>query len=211
MHASLHELLSLRDEVIADSAVVAHVRECVECRAELDRLRAVTSELRGLPSRWTAPDRWADITLALCPGQEKTERRQPGWIWPVAAAAAVVGTVVLLTWDGSGVYELDDAGVRESPLRVDVMPDSDREDLVAESRELEQLLSTLPGDPVAMRASTALTLADLQDRIRWVDYRLAHSEEAGLEPQQSEQLWQERIDLLNSLVAVRYAQARASF
>jgi hypothetical protein len=90
-------------------------------------------------------------------------------------------------------------------------PAVERQSLIAESQRLEQLLTELPGEPRLTRAATALTVADLEDRIRWVDYGLALHNETGVDPSQSQQLWRERVDLLNSLIAVRYAQARTAF
>ncbi len=216
MHASVHQLLNLRDEVIADSAVRGHVRECTKCSAELTRLRTLTSELRNLPARWEAPDQWAVIRERLKdPGARPAatatdaQDKHPGWRWPMAAAAAVVATVALLSWKGAGIDESAELVMHESPLRADA--ELEWRSLIAESRQLERILATLPDNRAVVRAGTALTLADLQDQIRWVDYRLARSEEAGLYPRQAEQLWRERVDLLNSLVAVRYAQARTPF
>ena len=70
------------------------------------------------------------------------------------------------------------------------------------------LLAALPNQPRLTRAQTALTVADLEDRIQWVDYRLNLASEAGLADEPAAKLWRERVDLLNSLVAVRYAEAR---
>jgi len=80
--------------------------------------------------------------------------------------------------------------------------------LVAESQRLEAVLASLPADARLTRAGTALTVADLENRIRWVDYRLDLASEAGINPRQADLLWRERVELLNSLVAVRYADAR---
>ncbi len=238
MHASFHELLSLRDEVAVDAAVAAHVRECAQCRGELRRLRSVTVQLRSLPPRWTPPGRWDAIAAALHPvrtpvGQADAMRpyvpaartRLPGWRWPLAAAAAVAGTVALIVWQGEQTSLPADARAEAALARQagDAVAaahggaaasrgadsGSDAEHFMARSYVLEQALAALPQEPRLVRAGTALTLADLQDRIRWVDYHLAFGEEAGLQPQQTEQLWRERVDLLNSLVAVRYAQTRA--
>src|SRR5687767_11256674 len=99
MHATLHQLLILRDQVIPDSEVFAHVQECVECRTELNRLQKVTTGLRDLQPRWSAPDRWSAIHEALLrPAVARAperERRHPGWLLPAASAAAVVVAVVL--------------------------------------------------------------------------------------------------------------------
>jgi hypothetical protein len=90
-----------------------------------------------------------------------------------------------------------------------VPAESARQHLLAESQRLESLLASLPAEPRVTRAHTALTVADLEDRIQWVDYRLNFANEAGLRGDQADLLWRERVDLLNSLVAVRYAQTRA--
>jgi hypothetical protein len=66
----------------------------------------------------------------------------------------------------------------------------------------------LPAEPRITRAQTELTVADLEDRLQWVDYRLNLVNEAGLGGRNADLLWRERVDLLNSLVAVRYAQTR---
>ncbi len=53
---------------------------------------------------------------------------------------------------------------------------------------------------------TAATVAALEDRIALVDYQLnSASVQAGGNPELA-QLWQQRVDLLQSLAAVRYAQ-----
>ena len=56
MHVELEELLALRDGE-GDAAVAAHVADCELCAAELDRLRALTAELRALPAERPEHDR----------------------------------------------------------------------------------------------------------------------------------------------------------
>jgi hypothetical protein len=89
-----------------------------------------------------------------------------------------------------------------------IAPETRRADLLAESQRLESLLASLPAEPRITRAQTELTVADLEDRLQWVDYRLNLASEAGLGGRDADLLWRERVDLLNSLVAVRYAQTR---
>jgi hypothetical protein len=227
MHASVHELLSLRDDVVVDEAVAAHVRDCEECGVELSRLRALTAELRALPGKWVAPDRWGRIETALALNvidlaalePPPVKSRKPGWGLPLAAAATVLVTVAAITWQGrrESTPEVEMARASETaPENLEGAAAAEaqitaQQALAERSRQLERVLAVLPEEPSVTRAGTALTLADLQDRIRWVDYRLALAEKAGTEPRQSEQLWQERVDLLNSLMAVRYAQTRTAF
>jgi len=206
MHASIDQLLKLRDGARAGDSVAAHVRECTECRTTLDSVTNVTAALRTLPSRFTAPERWSAVAakLAGAPAPEIAPRSRPGWFLP-AASAALVLVVVLLTF-----------GDRDTPAPAEdatatsvVTPERSRQRLLVESQRLESVLASLPAEPRLTRAHTALTLADLEDRIQWVDYRLNLASEAGLGNDEAEQLWRERVDLLNSLVAVRYAQTRA--
>lgn len=211
MHASFEQLLKLRDDRPADATLAAHVRNCAECRAELAQLQNRTDELRALPDRWTAPERWSDIRAVLtAPAFADGETRaRPGW-WLPAACAAVVVAAVMLTLDRRVVMNgaEENAAVR-SGLRTELAAQLPRPgELIEESQRLEQLLAVFPAESRVIRASTALTVADLEDRIQWVDYRLNLSAEAGLGADQSERLWRERVELLNSLVAVRYAETR---
>lgn len=216
MHASFDQLLKLRDEETAQGAVADHVRDCTACRAELEQLRSMTRGLRSLPPRWTPPDRWEAVRDARAnPARQAPARARPGWWLPAASAAAVVLAVVL-------TLDREPRDLPAQPATAQIIsrddPRSDAESaatrridqraLIDESRRLEELLDTLPREPRITRVGTALTVADLEDRIEWVDYRLTVGAEDGLDREQAQRLWRERVDLLNSLVAVRYAQAR---
>jgi hypothetical protein len=205
MHPSLDQLLTLRERVTADNEdVAAHVRECAACHATVENARALAARLCELPVHTTPPDRWLAIRTALLARSERrwtAPARRPGWILP-AASAAVVLVAVLLTVGSRGPQ-----APRLAPEATDVSPVG-RPLLIAESQRLEAVLASLPGDAQLTRAGTALTVAGLEDRIRWVDYRLSLANEAGIDRSQADLLWRERVDLLNSLVAVRYADAR---
>ena len=205
MHAGIDDLLRLRDGENA-AAALAHVRDCAHCQSELARLEALRTDLRELPSAAMPPERWNAIKAALRggAGERVAPSRRPGWFLP-AASATLVLVAVLFT-----LSSRRPATVEEIDRRVaDTAPLADsRRALVAESRRLESLLATLPTEPRLTRAQTALTVADLEDRIEWVDYRLNLAHEAGVSGDPAQRLWQERVDLLNSLVAVRYAEAR---
>ncbi len=207
MHVSIDQLLRLRDGKDADGLVGAHVRECTRCRSELTRLSGLTVTLRELPSHFATPDRWDAIKARLSGAAtpQVAPRRRPGWLLPAAGAALVLVAVLLTFGNGDRSSPARDADTREAGVSpIDVS----RHELVAESQRLESLLAALPAEPRLTRAHTALTVADLEDRIQWVDYRLNLATEAGLGSDQAARLWRERVDLLNSLVAVRYADAR---
>jgi hypothetical protein len=87
-----------------------------------------------------------------------------------------------------------------------VAPTSEVEQLIAQSRRLEELLAYLPERPQVERVSTAATVDSLEQRIQWLDWRLVYQSD-GLDERQARRLWSERVDLMDSLVKVRYAQS----
>ncbi len=207
MHVGLKQLLKLRDGEDVGAAASAHAHECPQCHAELVRLTALTTDLRALPTGAPPPERWGAIQAALSGAARRRtgSRRSPGWLLPVASAALVLVTVLFTFSDRDHSGDSPDAAA-DDPGASGL--DAARQELVAESQRLESLLASLPAEPRLTRAHTALTVADLEDRIQWVDYRLNLAHEAGLDGEPAERLWRERVDLLNSLVAVRYAEAR---
>jgi hypothetical protein len=78
---------------------------------------------------------------------------------------------------------------------------------MVQSRKLESDLRALPDEPNVMRASTTLTLADLEDRIAAIDYQLNVSG-VQMSPEDQEIFWRERVRLMKLLVRLRYAQAQ---
>ena len=80
--------------------------------------------------------------------------------------------------------------------------------LSSESARLERLLNEIRYQPRLMNAATATTIAGLQDQIALVDQQLMYSRVNGLQATQAEALWQERVDLMNALLQVRFAQAQ---
>lgn len=77
--------------------------------------------------------------------------------------------------------------------------------LMVQSQEIERNLRALPGQPSVVRAGTAATIAELEDRIAIIDYRLNYTR---LTPGEAEVYWRERVRLMNSLLNLRRAQAQ---
>ncbi len=120
--------------------------------------------------------------------------------WPVALAAAVLMAVAGLAWQlqstqrelaATGSLPADSSAVAEDPVR-------------AQNAKLEALLASLPEARV-MRGSTAFTVSQLEDRLAFVDDRLSRIALEPNAPEHAERLWRERVELMNSLVQVRYA------
>ena len=83
--------------------------------------------------------------------------------------------------------------------------------LMVQSQQIERDLRALPGEPSLVRAGTAATISELQDRIAAIDFTLNHPQ-LELSPEQEEIYWRERVRLMNSLLQLRTAQAqRVSF
>ncbi len=79
--------------------------------------------------------------------------------------------------------------------------------LMVESRQLESDLRAIPAEPRVMRAGTAATIAEIEDRIAAIDYQLSDPE-VSLSPEEEKIFWRERVRLMKSLVGLRYAQAQ---
>ena len=79
--------------------------------------------------------------------------------------------------------------------------------LMVQSRQLENDLRTLPDEPLVMRASTAVTLSSLEDRIAAIDYQL-NASDVQMTLEEQEIFWRERVRLMKSLVQLRYVQAQ---
>jgi hypothetical protein len=120
---------------------------------------------------------------------------------PVAAAASVLVAiaVALLMAGGPQPGAEPDVASARVPLNS----------LVAENGRLEALLSQLP-ESRTTRIGTAYTVAAIEDRLALVDDRITTVTLEPYAPEVAEELWRERVTLMNSLVQVRYARALAS-
>jgi hypothetical protein len=80
----------------------------------------------------------------------------------------------------------------------------------AENERLEWILAQLP-ERRAMRGSTAFTVAELEDRLALLDDRLSRVTLEPNAPERVERLWRERVDVMHTLVQVRYADAIGTY
>lgn len=140
-------------------------------------------------------------------------RRRPGdgarWFAGAGIAAAVVLAVLNLPYSPTGVdtgSEIFEATPPPSVATNSTMP-PDLSALMVESRQIERDLRALPARPSMMQASTAATIAEIEDRIAEIDYWLSHPQ-VRTNPAQTEIYWRERVRLMNSLLSLRRAQAQ---
>ena len=130
------------------------------------------------------------------------------------AGAGLAAAVVLAVFN----VPVTDSPQQQFPTEPEYAATADNSDelrglnaLMVESQQIERNLRALPAQPSLVRASTAATIAELQDQIAAIDYLLSHPE-LRLTPEQDQIYWRERVRLMNSLLRLRTAQAqRMSF
>ena len=142
--------------------------------------------------------------------QRPVSQRASTWYGGVGLAAAVVLAVIILPRVGDtplpDASTVPPAATQSSPVELNAV-----QALMAESRQLENDLRAMPDEPRVMRAATAATLSELEDRVAAIDYQLNDSG-VQMTPEEKEIFWRERVRLMRSLVQLRYAQAqRAAF
>jgi hypothetical protein len=204
MHASIEQLIGLRDEEPVAVEVQQHVRACTQCAAALNGLLAARERLGDLADPVPPPDAWQRIVMA----SERSARRRR-WL-PVAGmgVAAAAAAVAVLLMNLHLAQPRGQADLAVTPA-VAAKP-ADVNQLMAQSRYLERAVLKLDdhADHMVVSAGTASTIAALEDRIALVDYEINSASGSGVSKDDPHvaQLWKQRVDLLQSLAAVRYAQ-----
>jgi hypothetical protein len=210
MHASIDHLLSLRDGEPVDAATAAHAEQCQHCSAELRKLREMRAQLQSLP-QFAAPTSFQEIQRAMARPVAAPRR---------ALSARLVAGLAFVTLTTIFFVALRD---ETTPTVVDRSAEPDEQttpidvdtarvpELVAQSRRLEDLLQQLPERPRIERVSTAAMIDTIEERIQWLDFQLSDAPDSGLNQRQTQRLWSERVELMDSLVKVRYAEGGVSF
>lgn len=75
------------------------------------------------------------------------------------------------------------------------------------SHESQQWLNSQPAEPALVRVGPRLAVANLEDRIAWVDDVLTEARFSSASDSRVQALQQERDRLINTLAQVRYAEA----
>jgi len=131
--------------------------------------------------------------------------------WFAGAGVAAAGVLAALMLPGLVNPPTETFPVVPSNLPTNTAELSTLQTLMVQSRQLESDLRSLPEEPRVMRASTVATISDLEDRIAAIDYQL-NNPDVQMTSDDRELFWRERVRLMNSLLALRYAQAqRAAF
>ena len=204
MHASIEQLIGLRDEEPVAVEVQQHVRGCSQCAAALNGLLAARERINRLAEPLPPPDAWQRIVMA----SERSARRRR-WLpvagMGVAASAAAVAVLLMILHLAQPQAQATLAVTPPATAKP-----ADVNQLMAQSRYLERAVLNLDdhADHMVVSAGTASTIAALEDRIALIDYEIntASGSGVGNDDPHVAQLWKQRVDLLQSLAAVRYAQ-----
>jgi hypothetical protein len=217
MHATVQELITLRDGELVSADVVQHVATCRDCHAEFARLLRLRERLRELPG-FQPP---AFDAAELAARAARAERRPALSRIAVPLVAASLGVVAFITLTQSvfrnpvtsatgaaaaataAATATTTAQQQPGPARE---PSAAVQQLMARSQRLEAALQELPQRPAVEHVATSSAIDALQARIQLLDAQLAAAA-GGMNPEQSYALWNDRVQLLNSLVGVRYAEA----
>jgi len=200
------DLLRIRDGEPVDANVRAAVETDPALIAELGRLTDVRRELEALPAFAPPPDAWPAIESRLA--QLRATRPAPGTYWLLRASLAVCVAVATLAF----VLHIrpvappvtivgNPAAARATPVTGTAAYAS----LVQQSARLERALDGLgPRSPI-VRVGTATTIADLESSIAAIDTRLMFAGQLGLDRADRESLHRQRVEIMNALWQVRYA------
>ncbi len=181
-HCSIQELLEVRNGEGSVGAKV-HVDECEECRDELDRLHQRVAALKALPNVNAPRDRWPLVRQRIVEARQRLWWTRMGW----AAAAAIVlalGANGLVPWPGAA----------PEPAEVELQT------LVEQSVHLDSMLRTVQKRVRVVNGLTAVTIADLEDRIIILDSRLSSAQRITITEAQLRGLLQQRVLLMDALV-----------
>lgn len=170
--------------------------------AEKELLRA---KLAALPD--TPPPREVWQRIAAQADAEGLFRapfglQQARWLAGAGLAAAVLLMVFRLPQPA-----VDEGPFPTEPSYMETGDSGSLDALMVRSQLLESNLRALPAEPRVMRAGTVMTINELEDRIAAIDGVL-NDGSAQLTDEQVRTYWRERVRLMDSLVQVRYVQAR---
>ena len=216
MRPTTQDLLKLRDGEPVSATLAAELEDPA-VRQKVQRLEQVRRELQALPALQPPAGIWDQVRAEVTNETAAAKRPPSRWHWPARLALAASVALVAVVLISRGPDRL--GGTAEVPATTVAGADAARRQggtplvnpsyasLAAESQRLERVLTRLDDRPRVINAGTASTIAELEDRIALVDYQLG-TLGTTLNGRERAALWQQRVDLMNSLVMVRYAQAQ---
>jgi hypothetical protein len=192
-HLSVEALLSLREPGAEPGAASAraHVDQCPQCRAELDRLHQRVARIKALPPLRPARDRWPE-TVARYKTERRRQRRRYAGLAGLATAASLAIAIAV----GRPDQPADPTAKQLSQA-------------MERSQALESALSEYNPEARVLDGRTARMAQELEDRIALLDRELEATELLPPQAQEDDllKLWRERVGLLDALVDVHVTRA----
>jgi hypothetical protein len=203
MHADFQDLLALRDGRPVDAELKQHVSQCAECDRELKQLTALKDSLRQLPSFEPPARAWTTIRAEASRQLLRRPSRAP---FAALAATVIIAMLVLPLMHRTPGSNPGNFLISSTQTPTPANQESVGA-LVKRSQRLEAVLQVLPPRPQVERAGTSATIDELQNRIQMLDLQLSANTAGELQHDDARRLWGARVELMNSLVHVRYAEA----
>lgn len=207
MHASLEQLIGLRDEEPVAADVQQHIRSCNRCARALNELVAMREGIAALAEPLPPPGAWNGIVEAAEASSKSARRR-----WLPVAGVSLVASVAVAVFLINARLLVPAAAVPAAVTTPASSAPPSLGQLMAESQYLEHAVLDMndSADKMVVSAGTASTIAALEDHIALIDYEINNTPvRSGKDPKLA-QLWKQRVDLLQSLAAMRYAQVTGS-
>jgi hypothetical protein len=178
-------------------------------RIENDLDAGLRGRIGGLQKLEPPPHCREQVLRAMSRESEAEQVPRRGSLATAAAFALVSGTAIaivamLLAGDPIGPPDAEPTSAVAAP---DSASNIELVALLGESMRLERMLGSLPAQRQIIRADTADTIAVLETQIAVLDEQLTFGAAAGLRPETRATLWRDRVDVMNALVQVRYAQS----
>jgi hypothetical protein len=202
MHARVEQLLSIRDGEPVEATVRAHVDSCGDCATAILQLDDVREQLVALPDVAAKPGAWEAVQARLAARGQSTRRRRVASRVAAAASLASLALFATLHHDGDGAAR--DPARAAAPLTAG----DEVSALLDRSLDLERALAAMPSRPAVERAETSLPIDALEARVQWIDHQLSVADADGAPVQDAERLWRERVEVMSSLVRLRYVEAQ---
>jgi len=166
--------------------------------SHLENSTAIAQRLRDLPAELPPPMEWTEF--------QRHMNRRPVSMWRYAALAAGLAAFVAGTamWSRLGPIQYQtQTATAQAELPMLALPDPKS---LAQAKVSERWLARLPAEPAVMRVGTRSAVADLEDRIAWMDDVMSDESLDAVNPSHLVALQHERARLVNSLAQVRYAE-----
>lgn len=193
MHATTHQLIAIRDSEPVEADVSVHVRECSQCQADLARLTATRDALRDLAPQTPPSDGWQRLEHDLARQESAPPTRWRPWPALVAGLAA---TVLIVLWILPGDKTGQDIPTADATIAA-------IESLASHSRFLQSAREAIGSRDLPLDYATAATLTELEAGIELIDRALDDQPP----PETRHQLWSQRVDLLEAIVAIELTES----